>query len=502
VLAVVQLDAVSLPLVNELTASGQMPVLNDLRSRGDWHTLESTADHLPAAVYPSMYSGLEVGDHGLHYSYQWSAADQRLRYRHDFGSPTLVWERIAARGHRALVIDPYEQAPREQFAGRAVSGWQYASVLNLERWSVPHGWCRGYERRLGRAPSIHEVFGSQGARPLLSRSRALLSASARVGDLTAEVLRSERVDLFWTALLAGHEAGHAFWDVAHLGLDEDAGARLEPTLAQTYVEADKALGRIRDTLPADADLIVVSPLGMGPDTSRVDLLPEMLALVLAGDGDGAGKRAAQAGSRIWFVRAAVPTSVRAAVARAAGARLSRALTTRLSTSGIDWRQAPAFVLPGDAQGQIRLNVRGREREGIVDPGEVDALVQAISDGLMTFRDLGGGPSVAAVDRGAELFPGRRSGLLPDLLVRWSDTPGYAIAGVRSERYGEVCRRGAGKGRTGGHTADAWALVVPGASRSRVPARRPRITDIAATACAYFGVDSAGSPGEPLLEPGS
>jgi hypothetical protein len=121
---------------------------------------------------------------------------------------------------------------------------------------------------------------------------------------------------------------------------------------------------------------------------------------------------------------------------------------------------------------------------------------------MTFRDLGGGPSVAAVDRAAELFPGRRSGPLHDLVVHWSDTPGYAIAGVRSERYGEIRRRGAGKGRTGGHTTDAWALVVPGASRSRVPARRPRITDIAATASASFGVDSAGAAGEPLLEPAS
>jgi predicted AlkP superfamily phosphohydrolase/phosphomutase len=502
VLAVIQLDAVSLPLIDRLMASGRMPVLHDLRSRGNWHVLETTADHFPAAAYPSLYSGYDVGEHGLHYSLQWSPVDQRLRYRHDFGSPTLVWERIAAAGNSALVIDPYEQAPRRQFAGRAVSGWQFASVLNLERWSVPRGWCRGYERRLGGAPSIHEVFGSQSARSLLSRSRALLKASARVGDLAAHVLSREHVDFFWAALLAGHEAGHAFWDVAHLGLDDGTTAELAEALPQTYEAADTALGRMCDALPDDADLIVVSPLGMGPDTSRVDLLPEMLELVLAAGRPGDGKPRAQAGSRIWHLRAAVPRPVRAAVALAAGARLSRALTARLSVSGIDWNETRAFVLPGDAQGLIRLNVRGREREGIVEPDAVDALVEEISDGLMTFQDLGGGPAVAGVDRAADHFPGLRTELLPDLVVRWSDTPGYPIEGVRSGRYGEVRRRGAGKGRTGGHTADAWVLVVPGASRARAPRGRPRITDVAATAYGYFGIDAPDVDGEPLLERGS
>lgn len=266
-----------------------------------------------------MYSGLDVGDHGLHYSYQRSAADQRLRYRHDFGSPTLAWERIAAAGHRVLVIDPYEQAPPRHFGGYAVSGWQFESVLNLERWSVPHGWCRGYQRRLG------------------GRRRSTRCSAARARGPSSRA----------AARCWGRRRGSA-----------------------TSPRRSSAVSA--STSSSDADLIVVSPLGMRPDTSRADLLPEMLALVLAGDGNGAGKRAAQAGSRIWFVRTAVPTSVRAAVARAAGACLSCALTTRLSTSGIDWRQARAFVLPGDAQGQIRLNVRGREREGIVDPDDVDA----------------------------------------------------------------------------------------------------------------------------------
>jgi hypothetical protein len=93
-------------------------------------------------------------------------------------------------------------------------------------------------------------------------------------------------------------------------------------------------------------------------------------------------------------------------------------------------------------------------------------------------------------------------LLPDLVVRWSDTLATGTEGVRSERYGEVLRRtSGGTGRNGAHTADAFALIVPGALRSRTPQRPPRVTDVAETIRAVFGVGGDAREGESLLEPG-
>lgn len=493
-LALLHLDAVSTPLLERLIDEGRLPVLQDLRRRGIWHQLETPATHFPAASYFSMHSGYEPGDHGLHFSFQWSPAEQRLRYRRDFGAPTTVWERLAAVGRRTLLIDPYELAPPARLEGRALSGWQYANILSLERWSVPRGWHRSYERRLGRGPFMQEVFGRRNARSLHSMRRTLLAASDRVASLTTELLRAERFDFVCVSFLAVHQAGHLFWDVSQLDVDEGRRARLQGTLPLLYEETDRAIGRILDALPDGADLIVVSPLGMGPNTSRIDLLGEMLERVLA------PRSAREAGGRIWRLRAAVPTPLRSAVARGLGADLARRATAKLSTSGIDWSDTRAFLLPSDENGQIRLNLRGRERDGIVDPAEADSLMAQIAEGLATFRDLGGGPAVAAVDRAADLFPGRRSELLPDLVVRWPDTPATEIEGVRSERHGEVLRRSSGTGRNGAHTAEAFALVVPGSSRARAPNRPPRVTDVAATACAALGVDDAPA-GESLLEPG-
>jgi predicted AlkP superfamily phosphohydrolase/phosphomutase len=158
---------------------------------------------------------------------------------------------------------------------------------------------------------------------------------------------------------------------------------------------------------------------------------------------------------------------------------------------------PAFVLASDVVGYIRLNLRGREREGVVEPSEAAGLLDRIAAGLATFADPDGAPSVAEVKRTSEVIaPGRRSDALPDLVVRWSDRPATGLDRVVSPEFGEVPRPGGGSGRSGNHTSDAWAVLTP-ASRG---ADRPdgRVVDLAATVCAALGVEHADLPGRTLL----
>ena len=248
-------------------------------------------------------------------------------------------------------------------------------------------------------------------------------------------------------------------------------------------------------LPGGTDVIVTSAVGMDVNTSRADLLPGMLAAsCAAGHCPRTGRRAA-----IWRLRAAIPPGARGAIANALPDRLALELTARLELRGLDWGATRAFTHPADNQGYVRLNLRGREREGIVEPDEAGALIDEIEAGLATFSDLGGGPAVASVQRVQELYPGARNDRLPDLSVRWSEQPATALEGVTSERFGEVRRQGSGSGRSGNHTpADAWALVVPGASRPLVPSRPGRLVDVAATIAAACGVEVPELAGQPLL----
>ena len=164
--------------------------------------------------------------------------------------------------------------------------------------------------------------------------------------------------------------------------------------------------------------LVASAVGMDVNSSRADLLPQMLEAVLSGGplpsgGDGGA-------GAIWRLRAAIPPGARGAIARALPDRAALELTARLELRGMDWSQTSAFCHPADNQGYVRLNLRGRERDGIVDPGEAGALLQVIAEGVASFCDPDGSPAMAGVDRVAEHHDGARADQLPDLVVRWSD----------------------------------------------------------------------------------
>jgi hypothetical protein len=496
-LAVLQFDSPSLAVLERMLDAGRLPALAGLRERGVWHELETPATHFAAGAFHTLYSGTELADHGLFYPFQWSAPDQRVRYTTAFPAPPPVWERP---GGPALAMDPYEsRPPLTPPSGTVVSGWQFTDRVVLQPWSSPPGQNARLETLFGPPAAVEEVFGRSSPRDLLRLRRELLAASGRAADAAALLLAEGSYDLTWLTFSAGHVAGHQFFDLSQLD-DADAAAKrvLGGALEEVYQSTDAAFARVLAALPEGTDVIVTSPVGMDVNTSRADLLPEMLDAVLSG---GAPDSSDTGSGFVWKLRAALPTGLRARVASALPDRVALALTAKLELRGQDWTTTRAFAQPADNQGYVRLNLQGRERDGIVAPAQAEGVLDEIAAGLMSFQDPDGAPAVKAVERVADTFPrGVHSDRLPDLIVRWSDRAATRLTHVRSERFGTVTRRGHGSGRSGNHTAgDAWALVVPGASRVRAPTRAPRLVDIAATAAALAGRDGADLPGEPLLE---
>lgn len=500
-LTILQFDAASASMLTKLLADGRLPTLAGLRERGTWYDLDAPATQFAAGAQHTLYSGVELADHGLFYPFQWSAADQRVHYMSAFEAPAPVWERLGRCGKRTLAVDPYEsRPPTEAPPGALVCGWQLHDRVVLRKWSSPEPVYDKLRRLYGPPQPVDEVFGRHTVDEMLALRRRLLGAPGRVADAATTLMAEQGFDFAWLTFCAAHVAGHQFWDLSQLDeaeLDESSARVLADTLADVYAAVDAALGRIVAELDAESDLMVLSPVGMDVNTSRADMLPEMLEAVL-----NPGKQAAeQPRSSIWWLRAAVPSTWRARVASALPERMALDLTSRLEMRGVDWSVTKAFAHPAENQGYIRLNLRGRERDGIVTAEEAGPLMDRIADGLRTFRDLDGAPAVKSVERVADIFAsGARADLLPDLIVRWTDRPATRVKGVRSDEFGVVLRRGVGSGRSGNHTeGDAWALLVPGTSRLVAPRRTPRLEDIAATAAAILGGDASTMSGEPLLE---
>jgi predicted AlkP superfamily phosphohydrolase/phosphomutase len=115
----------------------------------------------------------------------------------------------------------------------------------------------------------------------------------------------------------------------------------------------------------------------------------------------------------------------------------------------------AFALPSYYDGRVRVNLRGRESRGCVDPAEYESVLDEVESLLRACRDpRTGEPLVQSVDRPAD-DPSTVSDEGADLIVHWHGTP-FGVEHDELGRIGPIPAR-----RTGGHRSPYGAVFVTG-----------------------------------------
>ena len=267
--------------------------------------------------------------------------------------------------------------PPQDIKGIFLSGWQFKNRIVLRSCSLPASILGSLEREYGRPPVGEEVYGPPSTPELLRLRNGLLAAPNRLATVTTALLKREEFDVVWITASAAHLAGHRFLKMSQVSgaIDLTQHPELDTTVADIYRATDVAMGKMLAAMPADADILVVSPAGMSPTSSRSHLLPAMIKAVMAGKPGETVAQGAPASSLLSTVRSIVPTGLRSWIAKMLPDKWAVELATRLELRGIDWSQTQAFMVPNDDAGFVRLNLCGRERDGIVDPRDADALMK-------------------------------------------------------------------------------------------------------------------------------
>lgn len=164
--------------------------------------------------------------------------------------------------------------------------------------------------------------------------------------------------------------------------------------------------------------------------------------------------------------------------------------------GIDWSATRAFAI---GLNSLYLNVRGREKHGIVAPGERTALAAEIARKLGSWVDTETGENVATqVALREHVYHGLYVDEAPDIIVgyapgyraSWDTTTGKVPLALLEPNLGEW---------TGDHCIDSRA--VPGVllTNRRLSAGSGSLPDLTVSVLEYFGVDPlAGMSGRSLF----
>lgn len=157
-------------------------------------------------------------------------------------------------------------------------------------------------------------------------------------------------------------------------------------------------------------------------------------------------------------------------------------------SGVSWKETRAFAI---GLGGIYINVKGRERNGIVDPAERDALKKEITEKLLQLNDTKTGQqAIGGVTDTRYDFKGPYRNDGPDLLVGFAE--GYRVSWdcARGVVQDDIFEDNV-KSWSGDHCMDP--RIVPGIlfSNMAIESDKPNLMDMAPTVLDLFGIDAPG-----------
>lgn len=237
-------------------------------------------------------------------------------------------------------------------------------------------------------------------------------------------------------------------DPSHVNHDADTPPDLLAAMEDTYVEIDAMVGRVLAGIDDDTLFMVMSDHGFAPFTRQAHL-------------------------NTWLEQHGY-LELEAGVKREDVQWLK----------GIDWSRTRAYAI---GLNSLYLNVAGRERHGIVPPGEREALARKMADELAQWTDGAGGARVVSAPRVREdIYHGPHVAEAPDVIVgyargyraSWDTTSGKLGAGLVEDNLDEW---------SGDHCMDPAA--VPGVliANRRLRDAPAELRDLPVTLLRHFGV---------------
>jgi predicted AlkP superfamily phosphohydrolase/phosphomutase len=187
---------------------------------------------------------------------------------------------------------------------------------------------------------------------------------------------------------------HMFWrfiDRQHPFFDPDRSAELGPQVTQIYQRCDRALGRVLERMDGETLLIVLSDHGFN-----------------------SFRRGFHTNTWLWQ---------NGLLALKDGKKPEEQLGEGFCA--VDWSKTYAYAV---GLGGIYLNLKGRERSGIVQEGgsEAERVRRAMEQGLANLADTeAGAPAIRSISRKEQIYSGPFVAEAPDLLVNFH--PGYRVS---------------------------------------------------------------------------
>ncbi len=505
------LDAADPTLLDRWIADGHLPTLRQLREQGSYGVLHNVVEYnsvlaessLTELLWVTLWSGCLPTQTGY-----WGVEKyHHENYEIQFDSVNGGYQYEEFKPFYALG-DAYRVALFDLPVGKIVDSINGVQVL---AWGGHFPFTPSYSQPDVLLPQIVERYGEN---PTFLQdsgfwwdldymhwiTTATITSIEKRVQISQELVQQGPWDLFLTVFGDPHAASHLLWHYSqpdhplyNFAQAQGQGEEMDPML-RCYEAMDQGLATLMADIPEEAYVVVYSVHGMGinnTDVLSMAMLPEVMyrfnfkvSALAPGElntDPPPSITEVELGTswagQVWR-RQFKPKTLPMRALKKLAPRVYHLLTGRpmlaapheLAEQSIPlswmpgmwysplWPQMKIFALPAFSDGHLRVNLKGREPNGQVDPSEYDQLCDEVTELLYRLRDGRTGQPVVETVLRTRQSPLDMDPKLPDsdLVVIWYK---HAVDVVDSPDVGRI-------GplpyyRTGGHHRSDGFMTVKG-----------------------------------------
>jgi predicted AlkP superfamily phosphohydrolase/phosphomutase len=474
-LTVIGLDAATFDVIDPMVEAGRLPNIARVLREGTGGVLRSTTHPLTPHAWTTMVTGVNVARHGIWDFMERGESGYELRLINgSYRRAPAIWDRLGRSGRRVGLVNIPFTWPAPAVDGFAIAGMDAGG--REKGMTHPQELVAELRQRYGTLELDHRF-------PVTREGEADVDFVRRAAEqkVDAALWLTERYepDLLWVVFMAADHIHHVAWpDWEERGLDS--------AVALTYDVLDEAVGRLVEAA-AGNDVLLVSDHGGGSLAGVVNLnawLAREGYLAYTAKTERLGRKLLDAAIAR---RRHLPKALRYRVKQRAGGLRER-MYEREQYSVVDWPRTRAFSY--GSFGSVVVNLRGRERDGVVEPGdEYERVRDEIGARALELRDPQGRPIVAAVHRREDLFDGPELEKVPDLLIEFRDYEwlGKGNLTSRSDSIWDAIELepGSRHAYVGSHRHEG-VFALAGPSATQAPRTHVGIEDVAPTVLYLLG----------------
>jgi predicted AlkP superfamily phosphohydrolase/phosphomutase len=434
-----------------------LPTLSRLAAEGSWGRLTSIVPPITVPAWSCMMSSRTPGDLGV-YGF-------RNRSDHSYDGLFIangtaikeprLWDLVTRAGEPSIVLGVPGTYPPRPLNGVLVSCFLTPSIES--QYTYPPLLRREIEGVVGEYLFDCPNFRTDDKDDLL---RQVYEMTDRRFAVAEHLVATKPWTLFAMVEMGPDRMHHGFWkfmDAEHR--KHEPGNPYEDAILDYHRHVDALIARLLEHADDETVVLVVSDHG----AKRMD-----------------------GGIRVneWLRR----EGFLATLAQPDG-------VAKLNDVGVDWPRTTAWG-EGGYYARIFMNVKGREPEGVVEPGDYERVRDDLAERLAAIPDDQGRPMGTKVFKPEEVYP-RVNGVAPDLIVHFGDLLWRSVGTVGGDEGVHTFENDTGPDDANHAQDGLFILAGPGIpAAGRLDAH---LLDVAPTVLELLGIDTPRAMrGESLL----